>query len=74
MFIASHTLNKWDLLNMTVYYQKFEIPFNAKVVWTEPMSETLPIEYKCGIEYMKIADIDKIYLSLILVHNQETKK
>ncbi len=74
MFIASHTLNERDLLDMTVYYQKLEIPFNAKVVWTEPMNETLPIEYKCGLEYMKISATDKIYLSLIIALNQETKK
>lgn len=74
MFIASHTLNKWDLLDMTVYYQEFEIPLNGKVVWTAPMSETLPIEYQCGLEYMKISAVDKMYLSLIMVLHQEREK
>ncbi len=74
MFIASHSLNKGVLLDITIYYQELEIPLNAKVVWAEPMSDTLPIEYQCGIEVMKISTIDKIYLSLLIASCQETKK
>ena len=72
MFISSYILNKGDLLDMTVYYQEFEIPFNAKVVWAEELSGILPEEYKFGIEYLKISAMDKRYLSLIISSNHKT--
>lgn len=65
MFISSSALAKGDSLNMIVYYREFEIPFNAKVVWTESLLGSSPEEFKYGIRYQSISILEQSYLSMI---------
>ena len=72
MFISSSSLNRGDSLDMTIYYQEFEIPINISVVWSEKLMGTLPNEFKYGVKYLASSNMERSYLSLIIGSNHES--
>jgi len=66
MFIASSVLIRGDAIEMTVYFDEYEIPFSAKVVWLEKLYGSLPEENKYGVKYTRISPLEQSHLALII--------
>lgn len=72
MFVSPVPLSLGTKLEMRLFYTTFILEFIAEVVWIEQLVGNETADFKCGLQYVDIADGDLAYIHYILYSNQQS--
>jgi hypothetical protein len=72
MMRTGKMLSEGTRVEMNLYYNSLVIPFDAEVVWVEPLFGDGMPRFSCGVQYIKKAADELMHIQYIVRSPQQT--